>query len=149
MSPEAFHAWVDGGFEELGRHKASLFGVYPVKNLFFMKDSPVISYDLRFCVGTLWGCINRKDLLITIDEKEDFERTLLCYEQDGCVVRYNRITIKTTFYTMKGGMQHHAVDRKEAAKASCRYLLERFPQFTRLYTGKKNGMWEVRIKART
>jgi len=149
---EGFDSWVRAAFTTLKQRNLSLFGVYPVKNGFFMKDLPEVTYDLRFCVGVLWGCINRKNLsypsiTLTLEEKEDFERTLLHWCRDGGVVRFNHITIKTKYYTTPGGMQARGIDRQVAAMTSCRDLCSRFPDLCRLYLGKKSGMPEVRLRA--
>lgn len=146
ITPDEFHEWIDNAFAELRNYRASLFGVYPVKNAFFMKDLPPITRDLRFCVGSMWGCINRHDIILTLEEKEDFERTLLAYQRDGAVIRYNRIAPKTRYYKTPGGLQANARDRVADAKESCRILMERFPQWCKLYMSKKNGMPEIRLR---
>ena len=54
------------------KNNIGLFGIYPIKNGYFMKDLPEKTIDLRFCVGTFWGCINNHNIQINIEEKEDF-----------------------------------------------------------------------------
>ena len=99
----------------------------------------------------MWGIINRKDksLSLTIDEKEDVERTLLHYKRDNGVLRYNNITIKTSYYSEKGGMQSENKNRKDEALKSANYLVKKFPHYCKLYLGKKSGHPEVRLKDRT
>ena len=148
IEPKKFIPWIIEAFTECKHNGSHIFGIYPVKNGFFMKDLQPITYDLRFIVGAFWGCINCKGLCISIDEKEDFERTLLCYERDKLVIRYNRITLKTSYYKTKGGMQEgndSMEKRKRAATDSCKYLLERFPLYCKFYGGKKNGVDEIRL----
>lgn len=140
--------WVQDAFRTTKESGARLWGIYPVRNGYFMKDLEPITTDLRFCVGAFWGMWNAKALTLALEEKEDFERTLLAYEQDGVVVRFNRVCPITSYYRTTGGMQARTSDRKEESKRSCAYLLERWPQWCKLYTGKKNGVWEVRLKAR-
>jgi hypothetical protein len=122
-----------------------LFGIYPVANGYFMKGLPSITFDIRFCVGVMWGTINSKNIKINIEEKEDFERTLLFYERDSSVMRLNNITVKTKYYKTAGGMQSRETNRIETSKQSCEYLLNRFPKWTKLYTGKKSNIHEVRL----
>lgn len=124
---------------------ASLFGIYPVRNGFFMKDLPEITTDLRFCVGAFWGLWNRKDIQIHLEEKEDFERTLLAFEKDNKVVRFNRVCPKTKYYKTSGGMQDRNIDRKQLSVQACEYLCTRWPKLCRIYKSKKNGMCEVRL----
>lgn len=143
----SFANWVSSAFDELKRLQLSLFGVYPVRNGYFMKDLPERTTDLRFCVGVMWGCIIKKSIpRLTLEEKEDFERTILHWYADNGVLRFNHVTIVTRYYTTPGGMQARGIDRKTAAMISCDNLCSRFPNVCRLYLGKKSGMPEVRLK---
>lgn len=146
VPPEGMREWLFHAFDLLKHKSASLFGIYPVRNGYFMKDLPAITFDLRFCVGAFWGTINRRDIQLCLEEKEDFERTLQAFRRDGTVVRFNHVCPKTSYYKTKGGMQSRNVDRKEASKASCVYLLENWSQYCKLHTSKKNGMHEVRLR---
>lgn len=146
-----FHAFIRDAFETLQENGLKFFGIYPVRNAYFMKGLPYKSMVLRFCVGAFWGCINEHDeqLFIHTEEKEDFERTLLYYERDGGVLRYNTICPLTRYYKEKGGMQSRNIDRCASSKVACSYLLSRFPSYCRLYTSKKSGIYEVRLKDRS
>lgn len=126
-------------------HNASLWGIYPVRNGFFMKDLPRVTYDLRFCVGSFWGCFNNPSIQIEIEEKEDFFRTLAFYEKDKTVIRFNHVCVATNYYHNPGGMQANKKDRVEESKKSCQYLIQKWPSLCRIYKGKKNGMCEVRL----
>ena len=142
--------FLDDAFETLEATGLKFFGIYPVKNGYFMKTLPYKSTDLRFCVGTFWGCINdhSADLMLNIEEKEDFERTLLYYKRDNGVLRFNTICADTKYYKEKGGLQSRGMDRKETSKTSCTYLIATFPEYCKLYTAKKSGIHEVRLKSR-
>jgi hypothetical protein len=141
-------AFLEDAFETLEATGLTFFGIYPVKNGYFMKTLPYKSTDLRFCVGTFWGCINdhSTDLMLNIEEKEDFERTLLYYKRDKGVLRFNTICADTKYYKEKGGLQSRGIDRKETSKTSCTYLIATFPEYCKLYTSKKSGIHEVRLK---
>lgn len=142
----SFFMWVSTAFTELKRLHLSMFGVYPVRNGYFMKDLPERTTDLRFCVGVMWGCIIKKKIpRLTLEEKEDFERTILHWYADGGILRFNHVTVSTKYYTTSGGMQARGIDRKAAAMISCENLCSRFPNVCRLYLGKKSGMPEVRL----
>lgn len=139
--------WIGHCFEACRSMGASLWGIYPVRNGFFMKDLPEVTTDLRFCVGTFWGVWNDQGLEpLRLEEKEDFERTLLAFTRDGAVVRFNRYCAHTHYYTTPGGMQARGTDRVMESRASCSYLMQRWPEHCRLYKGKKNGIWEVRLR---
>lgn len=122
-----------------------LWGVYPLANARFM--TPKVTTDLRFIVGPFWGIINRRrpDLHITIDEKENAERTLQHYTIDHAVLRFNNIGIETRYYKNKGGMQDEGKNRKEEALKSVYYLHSKYPKLTKIYLGKKSGVPEIRM----
>jgi hypothetical protein len=133
-------------FKEIKRHNIFLWGIYPINNPYFM--TPLISKDLRLIVGTCWGVINRydSDLILTIDEKEDVERTLQHYVKDKAVMRFNNISVKTTYYKTPGGMQALGRDRKKDSLQSAIYLNKKYPTLTKLDFSKKSGITEVRLK---
>lgn len=138
--------FLDDAFKTLEETGLKFFGIYPVKNGYFMKTLPYKSTDLRFCVGTFWGCINSHDLTLHIEEKEDFERTLLYYKRDKGVLRFNTICADTKYYKEKGGLQSRGLDRVATSKVSCTYLIATFPEYCKLYTSKKSGIHEVRLR---
>lgn len=142
-------SWIERAFQITHNADATMWGIYPVRNGYFMKDLPSVTYDLRFCVGTFWGSINDPCMLIDIEEKEDFFRTLSVYEKHKVIVRFNHTCATTNYYHNPGGMQARPNNRIDASKASCAYLLNRWPQYCRLYNGKKNGVQEVRLKDQT
>lgn len=122
-----------------------LWGVYPTPNPYFMSFSS--TNKLNFIVGPLFGFINRHDkaLKLTMNEKENSERTLQYYSLDGAVLRYNNITIKTKFYNNPGGMQAEGKDRKEEAKKSVIKLHKKYPTLTKIYIRKSTGMPEIKL----
>jgi len=98
-----------------------LWGIYPLANPYFMNFKTDIG--LKFIVGPLWGCIVRHNgkLKLTIDEKENVERTLQYYSMDGKVIRFNNISIITKYYKNPGGMQTDGNNRKKKALTSVTY----------------------------
>ena len=136
------------GFEQSG-----LFGIYPVCNGYFMKDLSPITSDLRFIVGPFFGYTVdsfTRSFKLTLDEKEDSERTLAFYTHYGSVTRFNRIAVKTKYYSNKGGMQDgniSNISRLEAAAESVAILHSRYPKLTFLFR-KKTGMSELRFKTK-
>lgn len=149
LSPEEFYNWTYDAYNLMKNNKLRLFGIYPVKNGFFMKDLPSITYDARFCVGAFWGVFNTKsnDMLITLEEKEDMERSILFTIKDGGVLRFNNITLKTNYYKTPGGMQTHQTnnDRITNSIESSKVLYNKYPHLCKLYYGKKNKMCEIRF----
>lgn len=149
LKPNNFYNWTMEAYKLMKTRNLRLFGIYPVKNGFFMKDLPSITYDARFCVGAFWGVLNTKDdkMQITLEEKEDMERSILYTIHDGGILRFNTITLSTKYYKTPGGMQTHQTnsDRIQNSINSSIILYNRYPTICKLYYGKKNGMCEIRF----
>lgn len=133
------------GFRELEKHNANLFGIYAAANAMFMKHK--VSVGLYYCIGSMWGNIIRHDpdLMVTMNDKEDYERTLQYYVKDGKVVRLDNITVKTKYYGI-GGMQE---ERTEATiSEGARILTERYPELCTSYVRETTGHAELRLRDR-
>jgi hypothetical protein len=129
-------------YAELKSENLYIWGIYPVRNPFFMKKK--ISSDLKFIIGVLFGYINRhlKKLEPSIhsETKEDYEQSILYYKMDGGVLRYNYITPKTKF-NAAGGL---GTDRFERNKSAAEYLKKTYPDIITIFH-RKTGMTEVRF----
>ena len=121
-----------------------LFGFYPVANNFFMKDAPPTE-DLRYVIGSVWGIINPGEILtVTIDDKEDYLRSVMMYLLDGGVLRYTTIAPISAYYKEPGGMQEtRTMNRIEA---SAKAMVAAFPDLVTLNLTKKSGIPEVRLR---
>lgn len=145
---ENLDQFIKDAFKRCVSNGIFLWGVYPLANPYFMTET--ITNDLRFIVGPFWGMINRhrEDLQLTIDEKENSERTLQNWVIDGTVLRFNNIGIETKYYKNKGGMQNNNKDRnyrqKEALK-SAHYLHNKYPSLTKIHLSKKSGVPEIKL----
>lgn len=128
--------------EELKKEKKFMWGIYPVRNPFFMKKKT--SKGLSFIIGALHGYIVRHDKKLepsTLSEgKEDYHQSILYYLKDGGVLRFNDVTIKTKFLA-KGGLGQ---DRFERNKKSAKYLQRTYPDLVSIFH-RKNGMTEIRF----
>jgi hypothetical protein len=137
-------------FETMTQRRCYLFGVYPARNPYFMsKDT---TYTLKFVVGALYGVINRPsltNLACTLEEKEDVERTLQFYEHDGQVMRINYVTMATSYYHGKGGMQSDNRDRVKTSYESAVTLAARYPHYCSLALKKKSGFANLRLRDKT
>lgn len=132
-------------FQRIKREKLFIWGIYPVRNPFFMKNT--VTTQLKFIIGTLYGFIVRhdKDLEPICKEKEDYELSILYYLKDGGVLRYNNITIKTKFKA-KGGLGL-IENRYKANKEAALYLSKKYPQFVSVF--KRKDMFEIRLSSGT
>jgi hypothetical protein len=131
-------------YKLLKQENLYIWGVYPVRNPFFMKNRKKITTDLRFIIGVIHGYINRhsRDLIPSnIECKEDYETSILYYLKDGGVLRFNHITFKTKFNT-EGGL---GTDRFEKNKNAALYLKEKYPDIVNIFN-RANGTYEVKFK---
>lgn len=152
LSLSEFHnlnTFLEQAFEELQTKNAFIWGVYPVFNPFFRKTKPHVSIELKYIVGAFYGFINRRlnQLRITIDNdnKEDVERSIKYFINDGIVLRYNKIGFETKYYGTDGGGMGRFNDRLEPMKASAIYLQKKYPYLCKLKI-RKSGMYEVELK---
>jgi hypothetical protein len=131
--------------EELKKEKKYMWGIYPVRNPFFMKKKTF--KGLSFVIGALHGYIVRHDKTLEPSQqsegKEDYEQSILYYLKDGGVIRFNDVTIKTKFLA-KGGLGQ---DRFERNKLSANYLKKKYPDLVTIFH-RKNGMTEIRLHTR-
>ena len=137
------HSFFKKSFNDLKKHGLYLWGVYPVNNSFYMKNS--IQTGLRFVIGALHGYINRHDSSLypkQVKVKQDYLQSILFYLKDGGVLRYNNITIKTKFYA-EGGL---GKERKKVNEEAVKYLVSKYPNLVSKFR-RGDGRAEVRLKA--
>jgi hypothetical protein len=142
--------FIKTGFHDLSVSGMNLFGIYPVDNAFFMRPTDNrgkshltnrICYIIGYCAGAINTRVCEER---TVDDKEDFERSIKYYLHDGGVLRYNNITAKTRCYKEPGGMQEERT--KARVKRSALYLNKKYPDLT-TYTEKKSwGFAEVILR---
>ena len=125
-------------YEILISKKMYLWGINMISNPFYAYKK--ISFDLRLCLGTFYGFINRKKMIqINYPQVigEDIVKTLQYYIHDGGVVRFNDIILDTKFYA-DGGIQSlmNKQNRIENLNQLITILINDFPQFVKR---KKNG----------
>ena len=136
-------AAITAGFAALKKEGLRLFGFYPVANGFFMKEG--YTTDLRYIIGSVWGIVNPGPILtVTIDDKEDYLRSLLMYLLDGGVVRFSSIAPQSAYYKEEGGMQEERTMSR--IDGSARAMVSAFPDLVTLNLSKKSGMPEVRLR---
>jgi hypothetical protein len=153
LSLSEFHnlnTFLEQAFEDLKNKNAFIWGVYPVFNPYFRKTKPPLSTDLKYIVGAFYGFINRKTntalkLTLQNDNKEDVERSIKYFINDGIVLRYNKIGFETKYYGTDGGGMGRFNNRLEPMKASAMYLQNKYPYLCKLKI-RKSGMCEVELK---
>jgi hypothetical protein len=142
FQPDELHQAICHGFKECDETGFGLWGIYPAPNDYFMRTN--VTYDLRYIPGGYWGCVNSKSIRITMDDKEDFERSIKFYLKDGGVVRVQYVCAFTRCYKQPGGMQ--ITRTKQRVLESAELLATRYPEHAKLNLKKKSGYAEVRLR---
>jgi hypothetical protein len=136
------HQFFVDAYKSLKTHNLFIWGIYPVRNAFFMYNK--ITTDLRFIIGVTFGFITRHNKKlepsVNAETKEDYEQTILYFKMDGGVLRFNNITAKTKFNS-PGGL---GTDRYERNKKAAEYLQDKYPDIITVFK-RKNGTYEVKL----
>jgi hypothetical protein len=107
-----------------------------------------VTTNLKHIVGSFWGQINPgKKVVIHLQSKEDYERTLQFWKMDGVVVRLNFVSPQTAYYKTPGGLQ--LTRTKEKIEAEVKFLQEHYPEFIKINPHRKSGFVEIRLKEPT
>lgn len=135
------------GFKKCKEEDTKLWGIYPVPNALFMKDT--ITTTLKFIIGLCYGFISTpkdKSLLTNIvKQKEDYERSIKYYIKYGKVIRLNYISVRTTYYS-KGGISSWMGNRKKDMEVSAKALLKKYPEYVGSIFYRKDGTAEIKLK---
>jgi hypothetical protein len=148
---KSLNDFLNHAFSECKKHKSFIWGVYPVFNPFFRKGRSVMTTTQNYIVGAFYGIINRpklKSIQLTLTkengQKEDVERTIKYFIEDGIVLRFNKIGFVTKYYGKEGGLGTFEARLKPMLEAS-KLLKKEFPEYGDIST-KSNGMTEFRLK---
>lgn len=130
------------GFEDCAAAGLRLWGIYPVANRYFMREGS--TDGLTYIVGCFYGVINNRSIHVSLDDKEDYERSMLYFLADGGVLRYRWVAPLTRYYKTPGGMQTTRTTQRILESAQT--LVGRYPELCSLNLKKKSGHAEVRLK---
>ena len=155
MSPLFYHHslnyFFQYAFQQCIKYHSYIWGVYPVFNPFFRKTKKEMTTELNYIVGAFYGIINRphlKQLQLTITkengQKEDVERTIKYFIEDGIVLRFNKIGFTTKYYGKEGGLGRFE-DRLKPMKEACEKLKLKYNNYGNIKF-RKNGMAEFVLK---
>lgn len=138
-------------FKTTKEHNAYMWGVYPVFNPYFRTARKEVTTCLTYIVGAFYGVINRPDnknlkLTLTAEngQKEDVERTIKYFKEDGVVIRFNRVGFITKYYGKTGGLGTFE-ERLKPMKDASELLKKTYPEYGDVVS-KKTGMTEFRLK---
>ena len=138
-------------FDNCVKYKSYIWGVYAVYNPFFRKTKKEMTTGLNYIVGAFYGIINRPNLSslkLTITkengQKEDVERTLKYFINDGVVLRFNKVGFMTKYYGKEGGLGRFE-DRLKPMSEACRKLSQKYGEYGSTKV-RGNGMAEFVLK---
>lgn len=113
--------------EELGFR---LFAPSAYNNNFYMKDK--ISTNLKYCIGAFMGLVIDKSkpcIHTDIDHFEDFLFSVEHFLEDGGVVRFEKYSIKTKYFELKGGIcgsMGGLENRRKNMDENAKYMIDRY-----------------------
>jgi len=139
---------IEWAFEMTQSLGLSLWGMYPADNPYFMRQEATT--DTRYIVGCVhgWTLVHDDTDFVTLDAKDDYERTIRFAIRDGGVLRMNWATFKTQYYSLKGGMQEYRTDAIIEDRAI--RLAAMYPEHAVLAGAKGHrGKTEVRLRRGT
>jgi len=143
--------FIKKAFEKCEELKSYIWGVYPVYNEFYRNDKKEYTTELNYIVGAFYGIINRPKLnpiklKITREngQKEDVERTLKYFINDGIVLRYNRIGFKTKYYGTTGGLGR-LEDRIKTMMEASKKLMKEYGEYGYIKV-RSNGIAEFVLR---
>ncbi len=120
-----FQLFIKDGFDLLESYNLTLFGMYPVCNSYFMKKTKPIELDLNFIIGRICGYLNKKDIILNDDCRDDYERTILHFKNVGGILRFNHTVCEADTYIGKGGLAEQRTNEK--MEQSVNYMLTTYP----------------------
>jgi len=156
------------GFMACREYNAYLWGIYAATNPLFMDaskngdevdegdDNPdEIVVGNQYIIGSFFGAVIRhqKNLLVGCSDKEDHERSVLHFIQDGRTVKLKYLTVKSNYYGEPGGLQ--ATRTLDTVASGAKYMQEHYPKFVRIekhtktikngpLKGEQGIYWEVK-----
>jgi len=143
--------FIKEAFLESEKLHSYIWGVYAVYNPFFRKARKETTTELNYIVGAFYGIINRpnlKSIQLTITkengQKEDVERTIKYFINDGIVLRFNKIGFETKYYGKEGGLGTFENRIKPMMEAS-KKLKTKYPEYGDIKV-RENGMAEFVLK---
>ena len=140
---------VKQGFAECEKHSLKLFGLYTCCNPRFMSNSKEITRDYKFIIGNFFGVINCKNMnLVTVDDIDDYERSIRSFQLYGGSIRLNHVAAKTKFLKNEGGAQAD-VNRIDKINQSIVDLQDKYPNMFYLKKKKSGTGKSLMLKSKS
>lgn len=135
---DELYAMLKRGYGLAAKHRTVGFGLYPVKNPYFMSTGYT---DRSVVIGTLFAVVNT-DLRFEGTTKEDYEYCCKAIRKYGAFVRLNNYACDALHYS-KGGCEEFWNNKEEICKTA-RNLVGRYPDILKLNKKKPGEVQMIR-----
>lgn len=140
--------FIKTGFETCEKENATLFGICPLHNPFFLREG--YSTNLNYIIGCFFGFIRPPDdeepYYTEMEHWEDFDFSLAHFHRDGKIVRFNYLGLETKYFEPTGGITFEfggKEARLQYANENAYYMREKWGEDCIRLTKNK---WGVHIR---
>ena len=141
LHPIPLQTLVEKMFSHVRREGLSLWGIYPVNNLYYCNER-VVKGSVYIC-ACFCGFINKEqEPYPNIFSKEDRWSSCIRIKLDGAVLRYDGACPDTNYYCAKGGLSE--IRDIDAEEMHAREVEKLFPDLVK-YKLKRNGHPDVKF----
>ena len=134
---------ITNGFNLCKGNDTALWGLHPSNNCRCLKSKNIITTDLKYIIGALYGVINDRSIKVSISCAEDFQRSILYYKKYGKVIRMNNMSAFTTYYASGGMADNGRTTEKDIIEKT--KLCELYPDYCKLYQ-TNYGTTNIKLK---
>ena len=135
LEPRSLKCLLAELFTALVENNCSIWGIYPVNNLFYCKER--VKIGKQFICSNFYGFINNKSVKYTINAGCKLDIWLSCYlsEKEQRLLRYEGACPDTTYFA-KGGLSDFRTFEQEVS--ACNQIVKEYPHLVS-YAVKKDG----------
>lgn len=136
---ESFELLIDKG--------GGLWGFNANTNNYFASGKD--QWGLRSIINSCLGYVNDRSIVLTVMEKEDFERCILFYLNGKSILKRGGYGIKTKYWTNPGGIQqHYNKEKRIQVQADSAHIISfKYPKLVREQR-RKCGLIDIRFKGK-
>lgn len=140
------NSFIIEAFKETKKRNLNIWGVSAFHNTFFLKHT--ITTNLKYICGAFFGEIfdrTKDEIHSDMNHYEDFDKSLLHFERDGGVVRFNYIALITKYFG-EGGINesYKGIDnRKKDMEAGAYYMKDKWGDAVKVI--QKNYGYDLRL----
>ena len=138
-----FQVLIEAFFDFAEKHGCRLWGVYPTDHGLQLADRAVLG--LSYIIGSFFGMVNWRGAQYPNPTTEDFTRSILAYELDKSVCRFDGIGPTTRYFSEPGGLQEYRTAARQDREM--RELVARWPDYLRLRR-RAGKMTDVQFRRR-